>query len=62
MLYGRDDMVAWAYEKSDIFTVKSAYRLAMNEKRGSDGMEGSSVRPMAGWAVYQALWKADVPP
>jgi hypothetical protein len=20
MLYGRDDMVAWAYEKSDIFT------------------------------------------
>jgi hypothetical protein len=32
MRHGRDDMVAWAYEKSGIFTVKSDYRLAMNEK------------------------------
>jgi hypothetical protein len=42
MQHENDDMMVWVSEKSGIFTVKSAYRLALNEKWVKDGMEGSS--------------------
>jgi hypothetical protein len=42
MQHGREDFVAWYYEKSGIFMVKAAYRLAMEEKRRSEGLEVSS--------------------
>jgi hypothetical protein len=36
--------------------------MALNEKRVNDGMEGSSLSPMIGRALYKELWNADVPP
>jgi hypothetical protein len=42
MQHGREDFVAWYYERSGIFMVKSAYRLAVEEKRRREGLVASS--------------------
>jgi hypothetical protein len=62
MQHGREDFVAWYYEKSGIFMVKAAYRLAMEEKRRSEGLEASSSGATDGWPLYKNLRNADVPP
>jgi hypothetical protein len=54
--------VAWYYEKSGIFMVKGAYRLAMEEKRRSEGPEASSSGATDGRPLYKNLRNADVPP
>jgi hypothetical protein len=62
MQHGREDFMAWYYEKSGIFTVKSAYRLAVEDKRRSEGLDASSSWATDGWSMYKELWNADVPP
>jgi hypothetical protein len=42
MQYGYKDFVAWYYEKSGIFTVKSAYKLAIRAKQMNESQSGSS--------------------
>jgi hypothetical protein len=55
-------VVAWYYEKSGIFTVKSAYQLAVplenaNPSQGSSSGAGDRGRP-----IYKNIWNAEVPP
>lgn len=54
------DWLAWNFEKSGMFTVKSAYRLAFQLKHGSDRTESSS-RPEGGRRLWKNIWSAHVP-
>jgi hypothetical protein len=57
---GTRDYLAWNYTKNGIFSVKSAYHLKQQIKRGSAGMMGSSsnIDVHQGWL---ALWLVNVP-
>jgi hypothetical protein len=61
MQHGRDDFVAWYYERSGIFMVKIAYRLAVEEKRRREGLDASSSGATDGRSMYKDLWSVDVP-
>jgi hypothetical protein len=54
------DFVAWNHTKNGIFSVKSAYHLAVQRKRDRSGAaeSSSSVEKHKGWL---ALWAAQVP-
>ena len=54
------DQVAWNFEKSGIFSVRSAYRLAMRTGHG-EGEVGSSSTTADGRKVWKALWSIQVP-
>jgi hypothetical protein len=62
MQYGYEDFVAWYYEKSRIFTVKSAYKLAIRAKQMNEGQSRSSSGSTEGRPIYKGIWSADVPP
>jgi hypothetical protein len=62
MQNGVDDMVAWHYERSGIFTVKSAYQLAVELKQTSEDQAGSSSGSTDGRPIYREIRRADVPP
>ena len=57
---GLGDVLAWNHTKSGLFSVKSAYHLAVKRKRGSRGNIGSSnsCSEHKGWL---ALWATQVP-
>jgi hypothetical protein len=55
------DSIAWQYEKSGIFSVKSAYRLALTRAKNLDAM-GSSSAPAAEPGVWKKVWKMPVLP
>jgi hypothetical protein len=62
MQQDQDDVVAWFYEESGIFTIKSAYQLVVllenaNDNQGGSGGAGGSGRP-----IYKSIWNAEVPP
>jgi hypothetical protein len=57
-----EDMLAWFYEKSGIFTVKSAYRLALSNENEERWREGSSSRADGSRALHKEIWAANVPP
>jgi hypothetical protein len=62
MQNGEEDFVAWAWEKSGIFTVKSAYQLALSmEYAGRMGSSGSLSQD-DGRPMYKELWRVKVPP
>jgi hypothetical protein len=52
---GSQDVVAWNYTKNGIFSVKSAYHLAVQRKRAASGAVESSMsgQDHGGWL---ALW------
>ena len=58
---GEEDIVAWHYEKTGYFSVRSAYRLGMDimesEKRTSSSSCTSGDRP-----AWKKLWSLPVPP
>jgi hypothetical protein len=54
--------VAWYYEKSGIFSVRSAYHLAVQLDRANQNMEGCSSWPKGNRPIYNDIWKATVPP
>jgi hypothetical protein len=54
------DWVAWNFEKSGLFTVRSAYRLAMQEKYEM-GTTGSSTSMEGERSSWKQVWKAKVP-
>ena len=58
---GEGDLVAWHYEKSGMFSVKSAYRLALNLKdnRGETGISSAAVNEER--RPWDVIWKAKVP-
>jgi hypothetical protein len=55
------DRIAWHYEKSGVFSIRSAYRVAMNLEYNVDGM-GSSSAPMGERAIWRRLWNSHVLP
>lgn len=52
--------MAWNYEKNGLFSVRSAYRLAMRRTHG-EGEIGSSTTNLDGRKVWKSLWAAQVP-
>jgi hypothetical protein len=57
-----EDFIAWHYERSGIFTVKSAYKLALSMEYKTMGNEGSSSSADGSRSLYMALWSAKVLP
>ena len=58
--YRTEDIIAWHFERSGIFSVKSAYKLALN----LDTLEtyASSSENKNRRCLWQHIWKADIPP
>lgn len=54
------DYVAWNFEKSGLFSVNSAYRLALRREHG-EGEIGTSSTPTDGRKVWKSLWSTQVP-
>jgi hypothetical protein len=57
-----EDYLAWYYERSGLFSVRSAYRLALMEEHGETRGASSSTHPDGSRPLYKTIWKAEVPP
>jgi hypothetical protein len=57
-----EDFIGWHYERSAIFTVKSAYKLALRMEYKVMGNEGSSSCADGSQSLYKKLWSVKVPP
>jgi hypothetical protein len=55
-----DDTIAWHYETTGIFTVKSAYRLAQQEDQAERRQTGSSTMPDGRRTLYKGIWATPV--
>lgn len=60
-LRGKDDFLARHYEKSGIFSVWSAYKLAFERDHPSPGT-ASSTQPDGSRSLWQLIWKSGVLP
>ncbi|XP_073363229.1 uncharacterized protein [Aegilops tauschii subsp. strangulata] len=56
-----DDIIAWAPEKNGIFTVRSAYRFAMDE-RERPSATAMSRAPDGRRAIWKIIWGCPAPP
>jgi hypothetical protein len=56
-----EDFIAWHMEKTGIFTVRSAYNLALRIKRGQD-VQSSSSAPHGERRLWSGVWSGQVPP
>jgi hypothetical protein len=59
---GDEDCIAWHYEKSGLFTVRSAYKLALKRDQANRWQVGSSSRADGSRKVYNEIWTVHVPP
>jgi hypothetical protein len=57
-----DDIIAWQPEKSDIFSVRSSYKLALNDLLEQCAFPASSLQPDCVVSCWSRIWKAEVPP
>jgi hypothetical protein len=57
-----EDIIAWQPEKSGIFTVRSAYKLAFNNCLVQCSFATTSARPDSSKTCWKRIWSADVPP
>jgi hypothetical protein len=57
-----NDFIAWYPEKRDIFTVKSAYRLALNRSMQTHDRGATSSRPDGARPSWKIIWNNPVPP
>ena len=57
-----EDFIAWHFERSGVFSVRSAYRLAVNDKEANRDLGQSSTAPTGERKIWSVLWKANVPP
>jgi hypothetical protein len=55
-----EDWIAWNFEKSVMFSVRSAYRLSMREVHKT-GAIGSSLSAEGEWAIWKKVWSTPVP-
>jgi hypothetical protein len=55
------DMPAWNYEKSGIFSVRSAYKLAYNLAHTGSTSQGNSATRYANRSLWKGVWSAPVP-
>jgi hypothetical protein len=56
-----EDILAWHPERSGLFTVRSAYRLAL-ELKMKDNTSSMSDKPAGDRDLWNMVWKANVPP
>lgn len=56
-----EDRIAWHYEKNGIFSVKSAYNLAMVSNSCESSKPSSSSRESNDRSIWDLIWKAKVP-
>jgi hypothetical protein len=56
-----EDYIAWHYEKSGIFSVRSAYHLAVQLDRADQNQAGCSTRPDGSRPVFKEIWAAAAP-
>jgi hypothetical protein len=56
------DILAWHPEPSGIFSVRSAYKLAMGETPANCGFAATSGTPAGDNPIWKRIWSADVPP
>jgi hypothetical protein len=59
---GDDDVLAWQLEKSGIFSVRSAYRLALQSTPEQANFPASSNLPDGENPCWSKIWSAAVPP
>jgi hypothetical protein len=57
-----EDRIAWMYEKTGMFSVRSAYHLAVHLEAMEQDQMSTSAHADGGRPVYQAIWSAAVPP
>ncbi|CAN6215731.1 unnamed protein product, partial [Urochloa humidicola] len=62
-IHGTDcqDLLAWHYEKSGFFTIRSAYRLAVQLRDQKRGVCNSSLNPMGVRPLWKSIWKLNIP-
>lgn len=58
---GGSDVLAWHYEKSGVFSVRSAYRLAVSIQNHSNTTTSSSSGEADDRSIWDIIWKAKVP-
>ena len=58
---GAMDVLAWHYEKSGVFSVRSAYRLAVSIQNLARTPASSSANEGDDWRIWDIIWKANVP-
>jgi hypothetical protein len=56
-----EDVVAWFYEKSGMFSVRSAYRIVVQHDQEITNQAGSSSRPDGAGPLLKGIWAAQVP-
>ncbi|TVU25372.1 hypothetical protein EJB05_27866, partial [Eragrostis curvula] len=56
-----EDIIAWHYEKSGLFYVRSANRLALQLDQAEQRQDGSSTHADGSRGLWQKIWKAPVP-
>ena len=56
-----EDTLAWNYEKSGVFTVRSAYKPAAYHQHQSAGAASSSTNASHNRSIWGIIWKAKVP-
>jgi hypothetical protein len=63
-LWGRDeeDFIAWNYERSGLFSVRSAYKLALELDQANIHHDSCSSVPNGSRSLYKEIWSANVPP
>ena len=57
----REDFIAWQPERTGIFTICSAYRLAMSTHKDQFGNGASSSGPDGSRRLWNLVWQAKVP-
>jgi hypothetical protein len=57
----QSDHIAWFYEKSGIFTVRSTYKLPVSIEKGLGERAGSSARTDGSRPMFADIWEANVP-
>jgi hypothetical protein len=62
MQWNLDDVVAWYYERSGNFSVKSAYQLSVRLDDANKHQDGCSAAGREGRPTYKNIWSAEVPP
>jgi hypothetical protein len=57
-----EDCIAWYYERSEIFTVRSAYKLALTLDKAEWFQEGSCTQTDSNHLLYKEIRNMKVPP
>jgi hypothetical protein len=58
----QQDRIAWNYAKNGVFTVKSAYRLALDLKHSNRDIHGCSSLPNGDRPIWNCIWRTEVQP